>query len=221
MSNSKSTSKFKAFATLISKPGRLKALLSLGHKGYLNDIGWFNAYDKKQSVDGDGKAIPWVTYSFIDFIKERITKEQHIFEYGSGNSTIFYAARARKVTSVEHDKNWFDLIKNSSPSNAEMIFCELETDGEYAKKATLLNTQFDIIIVDGRDRVNCCKYGVDALSANGVIVLDDSERAVYASARSFLKERGFKELYFSGISPGSLILKATSVFYKADNCLGI
>lgn len=220
MSTSK-PSKLKAFTTLIFKPGRLKALLSLGHKGYLNDIGWFNAYDKKQSVDGAGKAIPWVTYSFIDFIKDRINKEQHIFEYGSGNSTIFYAERAGTVTSVEHDKGWFDSIRNSSPANAELIFCELETDGEYAKKAASLGRKFDIIIVDGRDRVNCCKYGVDALSPSGVIVLDDSEREAYNSARVFLKEKGFKELFLSGISPGSLIEKATSVFYKADNCLDI
>jgi precorrin-6B methylase 2 len=221
VSNSKTPSKLKAFTTLIAKPSRLKALLSLGHKGYLYDIGWFNAYEKKQSVDGQGKAIPWVTYSFIDFIKDRITKNHRVFEYGSGNSTIFYAERAGSVTSVEHDQGWFNMIKKSSPANAEMIFCELERDGEYAKKAASLPEKFDIIIVDGRDRVNCCKYAVDALSSNGVIVLDDSEREVYSAAREFLQEKGFKELYFSGISPGSLIAKATSVFYKSENCLDI
>jgi hypothetical protein len=51
--------------------------------------------------------------------------------------------------------------------------------------------------------------------------LDDSERKIYDAARVFLKEKGFKELFLSGISPGSLIEKATSVFYKADNCLDI
>lgn len=214
-------STLKALSTLITKPSRLKALLSYGHKGYLNSIGWFTAFDKKQAVDGEGKSLPWVTYSFIDFIKERINKTQHIFEYGSGSSTIFYAERAGSVTSVEHDKGWFDKVKNTSPANAEMIFCQLEKDGEYAKKATLLNRKFDIIIVDGRDRKNCCKYSVDALSANGVLVLDDSEREVYNDARSFLKEKGFKELSFSGISPGLFYEKATSVFYKSDNCLGI
>ena len=94
-------STLKALSTLIAKPNRLKALLSYGHKGYLNSIGWFTAFDQKQAVDGEGKALPWVTYSFIDFIKERITKSQHIFEYGSGSSTIFYAERAGKVTSVD------------------------------------------------------------------------------------------------------------------------
>ena len=214
-------STLKALTALVAKPSRLKALLSYGHKGYLNSIGWFTAFDKKQAVDGKGKALPWVTYSFIDFIKERINKTQHIFEYGSGSSTIFYAERAGSVTSVEHDKGWFDKVKNTSPANAEMIFCHLEKDGEYAKKATLLGKRFDIIIVDGRDRVNCCKYSVDALSSNGVLVLDDSEREVYNPARVLLKTQGFKEISFSGISPGLFYEKATSVFYKQDNCLGI
>ena len=214
-------STLKALASLIAKPNRLKALLSYGHKGYLNSIGWFTAFDRKQAVDGQGKALPWVTYSFIDFIKERITKSQHIFEYGSGSSTIFYAERAGKVTSVEHDKGWFDKVKGTSPANAEMIFCELHKDGEYARKATLLNQQFDIIIVDGRDRVNCCKYSLAALSPEGVVILDDSEREAYEPARMLLKENGFKEISFSGISPGLFYEKATSVFYKANNCLNI
>lgn len=196
-------------------------MLSFGHKGYLNSIGWFMAFDTKQAIDGQGKALPWVTYSFIDFIKDRINKTHAIFEYGSGNSTIFYAGKAGTVTSVEHDKGWFENIKNSSPKNAEMIFCELQPDGEYAKKAGLLGKKFDIIIVDGRDRVNCCKYSINALTEKGVIVLDDSEREFYNPARVLLLEQGFKEISFSGISPGLFIEKATSVFYKADNCLGI
>lgn len=214
-------STLKALATLIAKPNRLKALLSYGHKGYLNSTGWFTAFDQQQAIDGNGKALPWVTYSFIDFIKGRIDNSHHVFEYGSGNSTIFYAEKAASVTSVEHDKSWYDRVKNTSPANAEMIFCDLQTDGEYAKKASLLNKKFDIIIVDGRDRVNCCKYSIDALSSNGVLVLDDSERDFYQPACDLLKEKGFKQISFSGISPGLFYEKATSVFYRADNCLGI
>lgn len=210
-----------ALTNLLQKPSRLKALLSYGHKGYLNSIGWFTAFDQKKAVDGQGNALPWVTYSFIDFIKDRINKDLDIFEYGSGSSTIFYAQRAKSVTSVEHDEQWYEKIKNTSPANAEMIFCKLETGGEYAQKALLLGRKFDIIIVDGRDRVNCCKFSIDALSENGVLILDDSERKVYDEARAFLKLKNFKELSFSGISPGLFYEKATSVFYKPNNCLGI
>jgi len=214
-------SKLKALANLITKPKRLFSLLSHGHKGYLDTIGWFKAFDNQQAVDGKGLPIPWVTYSFIDFIKPRLTKDLTIFEYGSGNSTLFYAKNVRRVVSVEHDEAWFHKIVKEKAENAEMIFCKLDTDGDYSKKAASLGEKFDIIIVDGRDRVNCCKYGVDALTEKGVIVLDDSERESYHGARVFLLKQGFKELSFSGISPGLFYEKATSVFYKTDNCLAI
>jgi hypothetical protein len=213
--------KLQAFRTLISKPDRLKAILSFGHKGYLSSIGWFRAFDQKKAIDGNGNDLPWVTYSFIDFIQPRLNKELQIFEYGSGSSTLYYAKRVGKVVSVEHDKDWYAKILSTKPSNAEMIFTELQTDGAYSRKAASLDAQFDIIIVDGRDRVNCCKHSVAALSPSGVLVLDDSERSDYEEARIFLKAQGFKELSFSGISPGLFYLKATSVFYKAQNCLAI
>ncbi|WP_158798577.1 FkbM family methyltransferase [Pedobacter sp. L105] len=213
--------KLKAFATLLRKPDRLKALLSYGHKGYLANIGWFTSFDNQQALDRDGEALPWVTYSFIDFIKTRLTKDLTIFEYGSGSSTLFYAKRVKKVVSVEHDEAWYNKIINSKPANAEMIFSKLERDGEYSKKAATIGEKFDIIIVDGRDRVNCCMNSIKALTPTGVIVLDDSERKDYEKAGVFLKDAGFKELSFSGISPGLFYLKATSVFYKTENCLGI
>ena len=84
-----------------------------------------------------------------------------------------------------------------------------------------MDVKFDIIIVDGRDRVNCCLESLSALSNKGVVVLDDSEREHYAEAIQFFKSNGFKELSFSGISPGLFYRKSTSVFYKDSNCLDI
>lgn len=172
-------------------------------------------------VDGSGEAIPWVTYSFIDFIKDRIKTSHSMFEFGSGNSTFFYAKRAGKVVSVEHDKAWFDKIYSDKPQNSEMIFCELEDDGKYCRMAGSFNEKFHIIIVDGRDRANCCKQSLSALTDDGVIILDDSERPQYQEAIAYMKQAGYKELPFSGIAPGSFIYKSTSVFYKQENCLGI
>ncbi|NCD70410.1 class I SAM-dependent methyltransferase [Mucilaginibacter agri] len=214
-------SNISALLKLVSQPERLRSLLSFNSKGYLNDIGWFKSFDSKKPVDGDGNPIPWVTYSFIDFIKGRINKQLAIFEYGSGNSTRFYAKYAGIVVSVEHDKSWYETMSKDRPANSEIIFCELERDGDYSRLPIKLGEKFDIIIVDGRDRVNCCKQAVEALSPNGVIVLDDSEREFYKSGVEFLLSKGFKHLPFSGISPGLFYLKSTSIFYKADNCLGI
>jgi hypothetical protein len=206
---------------VLTSPRRLKSLLSFNHKGYLNDVGWFTGFDNKSPVDGEGNPIPWVTYSFIDFIKGRLDKQHTVFEFGSGNSTFFYAKYACMVVSVEHDKEWYDKVVSTKPENTEIIFCELVRDGDYCRIPLKLEETFDIIIVDGRDRVNCCKQAVNAVSENGVIVLDDSEREFYKEGISFLESKGFKELSFSGISPGLFYRKSTSVFYKSENCLGI
>ncbi|GAB2696058.1 hypothetical protein GCM10027037_19900 [Mucilaginibacter koreensis] len=214
-------SKFTSLLNILKQPERLKALLSYNEKGYLNSIGWFKAFDNKSPVDGEGNPIPWVTYSFINFIKTRLNKQQAIFEFGSGNSTLFYAQHVGIVVSVEHDKDWYEKITETKPANAEMIYCELQPDGEYCRMPIRLEEKFDIIIVDGRDRVNCCKQAVEALSDTGVVVLDDSERENYKEGINFLLSQGFKQLPFTGISPGLFYEKATSVFYKPNNCLDI
>lgn len=200
---------------------KLKALLSFGTKGYLADIGWIDSFDQQSSVDADGQPIPWVTYSFVDFIKDRISDQHLVFEYGSGSSTLFYAQRAKAVVSVEHDRGWLNRLMAQKPANSELIFADLEPNGAYSHMPNTTGKQYDMIIVDGRDRVNCCKNALPALKPNGVLVLDDSEREVYQPAVDFLKKSGFRELSFSGIAPGLFYYKSTSVFYKAENCLGI
>jgi len=214
-------SKIKLLFQVFSNPKRLRTLLSFNEKGYLDEIGWFKAFETQTPVDQDNNPIPWVTYSFIDFIKERLNPQLTVFEFGSGSSTYFYAKNAGIVVSVEHDKEWYDKIISTKPENAEMIYCELVTNGEYCRMPVKLEETFDVIIVDGRDRVNCCKQAVNALSESGVIVLDDSERERYNEGINFLINKGFKHLSFSGISPGLFYNKATSVFYKPDNCLNL
>lgn len=213
--------KSKLSKSTLLEPGKLKVLLSLGFKGYLADRGWFDAFKTKSAIDENGNAIPWVTYSFIDFIKDRITKQHDVFEFGSGNSTIFYAKLAGSVYSVEHDQDWFEKSSKINLTNVTMIQCDLQPGGNYCKSAAPTGKKFHVVIVDGRDRVNCCKQAIESLAEDGVVVLDDSERTEYAEAHAFFKANGFKYLPFSGMAPGVILSKYTSVFYKSNNCLGI
>lgn len=200
---------------------KIRSLLSFGVKGYLAEIGWFEAYHLRAPVDSERKPIPWFTYSFIDFMQDRLTKEQRVFEFGSGNSTVFFAEKCQSIHSIEHHQEWYQLGVSQKPENAELTFIELDKDGKYCRAAKDTEKTYDIVIIDGRDRVNCCKQSVEALSLQGVIILDDSERTKYQEARDILKNQGFKELLFSGISPGYFYRKATSLFYRPNNCFDI
>lgn len=199
----------------------IRILLSQLHSGYLLDNGWFQSYKNKTSVDKNGNPIPWVTYPFIDFIYERLNKEIDIFEFGSGNSTLFYATKVKSITTVEHDKQWFNKISKIIPENSKIIFQEADTDGDYCRCIKKTNKKFDIIIVDAVDRVNCIYNSLDSLSDNGIIILDDSERIDYKDGINFLINNNFRRLDFWGIAPGILFRKCTSVFYKKNNCLWI
>jgi len=214
--------KMKRVTNVILQPKLLKQLLSMETSGYLYEIGWIESFKKQLPIDRDGKPLPWVTYSFIDFISDRLDGNMDIFEYGSGNSTLWYAQKVNSVTSVEHDKQWFEKIKNSMPDNVSIYNEELVYGGKYSQFSENLGLKFDIVIVDGRDRVNCMKSAINSVkSNNGVIILDDSERESYKNGVEFLIKKGFKKIDFWGISPGLFYKKCTTIFYKENNCLGI
>jgi precorrin-6B methylase 2 len=206
---------------VLLQPKILKKLISMHSRGYLNDIGWMNSFKQEIPVDKENKPLPWVTYSFIDFISGRLNNTLNIFEFGSGNSTIWYAKKVKSVISVEHDENWFEKIKNNMPDNVNINYKKLVYGGEYSNFSNLLNKKFNIIIVDGRDRVNSIINSTNSLCKDGVIILDDSEREEYIKGVQYLQNNGYKKLDFWGISPGYFLNKCTSVFYRDNNCLGI
>jgi len=199
----------------------VSALLSQKHEGYLKNIGWFEAFDSGSSVDKNCNPIPWLTYPFIEFISKRLKEDMEIFEFGSGNSTFFYSDKVKTVTTIEHDKKWFEKIRDKKKGNVEIIYIPLDEDGKYCRAASVDNRKYDIIIIDAEDRVNCILNSIKALKENGVIILDDSERDEYSGGIKFLLSNYFKRIDFEGISPGKLYRKSTTVFYKNNNCLNI
>jgi SAM-dependent methyltransferase len=206
---------------LFSNPRLCIKLLSMNYSGYLKEIGWIESFKMKMPVDKDLKPIPWMTYPFIDFISDRLRPDMEIFEYGSGNSTLWFADRVKRVDAIEHDEKWYKIMKQRIPNNVNLYFIKLDYDGEYSRFPLNLNKKYDIIIIDGRDRVNCIKISIKCLKPEGVIVLDDSERPQYLEGIRFLLNEGFRKIDFWGISPGVFYKKCTTIFYTENNCLGI
>src|SRR5579864_3727189 len=66
--------------------------------------------------------IPLLATGAIQFIESYLKKTDRVFEYGSGYSTPWLAARAEKVISVEDWPEWYERIKPLLPANAELIF---------------------------------------------------------------------------------------------------
>ena len=169
----------------------------------------------------NGEAIPWMNYPVIDFLEHRLHRDMKLFEYGSGFSTSFYAKRVSHVSSVEYDLAWFEQVNSAIPDNVTLIYHEQDVDGAYCRAIQGSGERYDVVIVDGRDRVNCVMQSIPALSESGVIILDDSERPRYADAFTYALEHGFRIMEFEGLKPTKLKPAKTSIFYREKNCLEI
>ncbi len=191
----------------------------LNHKtSYLKNEGWQKSTIANSSIDINGESIPWYSYPCLDFLKSRIKNNMSIFEYGSGNSTIWWSKFSKNVIACEHDKLWIEKIK-PLPTNVKIIHQNL--DESYSETILRYNNYFDIIIIDGRKRNECMKNCIHALKKNGIIILDDSNREKYEEGCSYLKSIDFKRLDFWGMKTIQPNKSCTTIFYKQDNIFGI
>lgn len=193
--------------------------LLLRKKSYLKSTGWFRSFRSGKSIDLDGKPLPWMTYAAISLMDERLPADALVFEYGSGLGTHWWAKRAKKVVAVEHSLNWIDKIKPEIPENVELLYREL--DAGYAESVSEQDNLYDLLIIDGQIRLECCRYSVKKISERGVIIFDDSERKKHRESLEFLKQNGFRQLRLPGFSPIEFMECETSIFYRDGNLLGL
>jgi len=188
---------------------------------YLVEAGWIESRRRRQSVDRDGNPIPWITYPALDFITSRVGSEMTVFEFGSGNSTLWWSQRAGHVTAVEHDGSWAARVVAQLPANATLSHVPLAAGGDYCRHARASGGRFHVIVVDGRDRVNCARASIECLRPDGVIIWDNTERTRYAPGLRALSASGFRRIGFRGPSPINSWASETSVLYRPGNCFGI
>jgi predicted O-methyltransferase YrrM len=202
---------------------RLRAHYSLIHdkRSFLHSSGWLRSKSIGHPCRPDGSPLPWMNYSVIRLLEERLRGDMSMFEFGSGYSTQFYADRVEKVTAVEHDATWYQIAKHHLPQNVELILQPVDTDGLYCRTITRAALSYDVVVVDGIDRVNCVHQALPFLTERGVLLLDDSEREQYNDARNEARAAGFRSLNFEGLKPNGSELSRTTVFYRNENCFGI
>ena len=138
---------------------------------------------RRLPVDADGAPLPWFTYGAIAFLSPRVGADWRVFEYGSGHSTLWWAARVREVVAAEHHEQWAEKISEQLPDNAQLLHRPLSDGTRYPDAPLEVGGLFDVIVIDGRERVWCAERCLDALSPGGVIIWDNSERALHPGLR--------------------------------------
>lgn len=209
----------KALAHQVLRTIDLHSLYYLRKEGQLKEDGWFKSYRDHLAVDSNGAPIPWWTYSAIKFIGPRLSKSMKVFEYGCGNSTLWLSGLVDCVVAVEHNPAWSELIQNKAPENVSVILRSVNNG--YAAEILKHSVKFDVVIIDGRNRVECAKSAIQMLGERGAIIWDNAERLEDTEGYKTLIDKGLRRLDFSSMGPINTYAWTTSVFYKRDNCLEI
>ena len=55
--------------------------------------GYNKTLQQQKPIDASGAAIPWYTYPAMEFIEQFDFSEKKIFEWGSGNSSVYFSIR--------------------------------------------------------------------------------------------------------------------------------
>jgi len=72
---------------------------------------WFSTFRPVRALVGEAE--PWVPFEATDWLQHYLKPDMHVFEYGSGGSTIFFAERVAEVISVEHDQEWHAQVSRA------------------------------------------------------------------------------------------------------------
>jgi hypothetical protein len=184
---------------------------------------------------------PWLAFDAIDILSSLPLNGQRIFEYGSGGSTLFWLKHGALLTSIEHDKAWYDLLQqqyigkasvdyrlvppefissdNVNPSvpdgygSGDKQFAQC-TFRSYASQIDEFPDEFfDLVLVDGRARPSCIKHAHNKVKIGGILVLDNSDRKYYLERTSTYLNTSERRTCL-GATPGLAWLTETSIFTK-------
>ena len=198
--------------------------MAFSSKSYLVLTGFVHSKVYDSLKNEKDEYLPWMNYSVISLLNERLTADLRLFEYGSGSSTLYFAERVAEIVTVEYDESWYNNVKQRSDhvENISVHFAPVDDDYPRSIQRFGNDQPFDLVIVDGRKRVESAVFAISHLSEEGVVILDDTERPHYGSAFDEFHKAGFKQLTLKGLKPTGFGIDQTTIFYKSgNNCLGL
>lgn len=168
---------------------------------------------------------PWWPYDAAAWLREHLPRNARVFEYGGGGSTLWLEDLGAAVTVVEHDEAWCRHLSQALRPDTQLLGTPADVagfvgsaagDGFFDSYVAAIDAQpdagLDLVIVDGRARVECVRRAIGKVRAGGLLLLDDSDRARYQPAVALLA--GWERHVFTGLKPGYPVPAQTSIWRR-------
>lgn len=140
---------------------------------------------------------PWLSTAGNRWLAENITPEWVVLEFGSGTSSLWFLPRCKWLFTIEHDMDWHNQVtvaaqrldhqnmtmyRKNRPYHTEDLMKQLPKDF------------FDLVLVDGRDRVKCAQASYDRVKPGGYFILDDGQRHYYSAVHGDMKRMEWEQV---------------------------
>jgi len=116
--------------------------------------------------------LPWITFPAMRFLRARITPNTRVFEWSCGMSTLWFERRCGEVWATEDNPAWYNTI--AKRATRAKIF-QLEGRAYVEKILEFPVGYFDLISVDGANRLECFRRAVEHAPAGGLLVVDNTD----------------------------------------------
>jgi hypothetical protein len=182
------------------------------------DSGHARSALRGRAVDREGAPLPWYTYPAVDLLRAKDLSDYRVLEFGAGQSTLWWAARAREVLAFEDDPTCCAELVPRLPANVRLR--QVERDQTAMSDALRNEAGFDIVVVDGLDRLQAARLAVELVAEDGAILFDNSE-GYWGPPPSYpimdlFREAGFLRIDFYGYAPGVVLPHCTSLFFRGS-----
>jgi hypothetical protein len=109
---------------------------------------------------------PWYTKPALTVLDRMVLNRKRIFEFGAGDSTLWFREKGAQVWSVDNNMEWATKINCDFQAFYNEYVSTIDRAGE-----------FNIICVDGVWRDECVIRGWDHLKKGGLMIVDNYKQA--------------------------------------------
>jgi hypothetical protein len=175
--------------------------------------------EHKISVDGNGRPIPWYTYPAIEYLSNLDFSQKRVFEWGSGNSSLWWGIRCHEIVAIESDREWYSKMNSAMSATSGTKFHDYrlcEDMLSYVNHRDIVNS--NIVIIDGTFRTCCAAFFLSQMSeANNfeILIFDNADWQPDVIRILNDKLRDWVQVDFHGFGPINDFTTTTTIFVNS------